>query len=73
MNNKRWSVGINPEAPSHMSVYIADLNFKHDIRLYVNGDFRDIEENITVALNICSSLNNIESLKDKTKDSVCIS
>jgi hypothetical protein len=52
-NHKQWTVGITDD----FRVYIQDDNFEYDARLYINGDFLDIELQERYARAIADVLN----------------
>jgi len=57
MNKKRnetkeWEVGSE-----RGEVFIGSEDFTHDVRLYVNGDFEDIEQQIEYAKTLAEKLN----------------
>lgn len=53
-DHKQWTTGINK---LDNRVYIQDDNFQYDARLYINGDFPDIETQLEYANAIARILN----------------
>lgn len=53
-DHKQWTTGINKR---DNRVYIQDDNFEYDARLYINGDFPDIETQLEYANQIARILN----------------
>ena len=53
-NHKQWTTGINKR---DNRVYIQDDNFEYDARLYIDGDFPDIETQLEYANQIARILN----------------
>ena len=53
-DHKQWTTGINK---NDNRVYIQDDNFEYDARLYINGDFPDIETQLEYANAIARILN----------------
>lgn len=54
---KRWTVGVTDDK----RVYIQDDDFSYDARLYINGNFSDLDEQIMYANSVADSLNEIDS------------
>lgn len=50
--SKEWQVGSE-----HEEVFIESEDFTHDVRLYVNGDFADIQQRIEYAKTLAEKLN----------------
>ena len=50
---KQYTVGVTEEG----KVYIQDDDFMEDARLYINGDFFDLEQEINYANRIAKKLN----------------
>ena len=48
-----WTVGVTGEG----KVFLETDNFAHDVRLYVNGDFADQEQEIKYAANLARKIN----------------
>lgn len=57
---KQFITGVTTDG----RVYIQDEDFTHDARLYVNGDFFDVEQEIAYAEAICSMLNKREQIQN---------
>jgi hypothetical protein len=53
-NHKQWTTGITKDG----RVYIQDDNFEYDARLYIDGDFYDLELQERYANAIAEVLNN---------------
>lgn len=53
-DHKQWTTGVTKDG----RVYIQDDNFEYDARLYINGDFPDIESQEKYAKAIAKVLNN---------------
>ena len=53
-NHKQWTTGINKH---DNRVYVQDDNFQYDARLYINGDFPDIDTELEYANAIARILN----------------
>jgi len=53
MKNAMWTVGVSADE----RVYLQDDDFTHDIRLYVNGDFENKEQEIKYASMLARKLN----------------
>ena len=56
-DHKQWTVGKTNDG----RVYIQDDNFEYDARLYINGDFLDVELKERYAQAIADILNNVVS------------
>lgn len=52
-DHKQWTTGITKDG----RVYIQDDNFEYDARLYINGDFYDLELQERYANAIAEVLN----------------
>lgn len=50
---KQFTTGVTSDG----RVYIQDEDFTHDARLYINGDFLYVEQEIAYAETICEMLN----------------
>ena len=48
-----WTVGVSTD----QKVYLETDDFTHDVRLYVNGDFKDKEQEIKYASVLARKLN----------------
>jgi hypothetical protein len=48
-----WTVGVTKEE----KVFLETDDFTHDVRLYINGDFHDKEQEIKYASNLARKLN----------------
>jgi hypothetical protein len=53
MKTELWTVGVNAE----QKVYLETDDFTHDVRLYVNGDFENKEQEIKYASVLARKLN----------------
>ena len=53
MKKEMWTVGVTGEG----KVFLETDNFAHDVRLYVNGDFADQEQEIKYAANLARKIN----------------
>jgi hypothetical protein len=53
MKNAMWTVGVSADE----RVYLQDDDFTHDVRLYVNGDFVNKEQEIKYASMLARKLN----------------
>lgn len=53
-DHKQWTTGVTKDG----RVYIQDDNFEYDARLYINGNFYDIELQERYAKAIAEVLNN---------------
>jgi hypothetical protein len=53
MKNAMWTVGVSADE----RVYLQDDDFTHDVRLYVNGDFENKEQEIKYASMLARKLN----------------
>jgi hypothetical protein len=53
MKNAMWTVGVTADN----RVYLQDDDFAHDVRLYVNGDFADKEQEIKYASMLARKIN----------------
>ena len=49
-----WEAGADK---NHERVFVQSEDFTHDVRLYVDGDFRNYEERIEYAREIARALN----------------
>ena len=56
-DHKQWAVGRTNDG----RIYIQDDNFEYDARLYINGDFLDVELAERYAQAIADILNNVVS------------
>lgn len=56
-NYMRWTVDVTDDK----RVYIQDDDFSYDARLYINGNFSDLDEQIMYANSVADSLNEIDS------------
>lgn len=52
-NHKQWTVDTTKDG----RVFIQDDNFQYDARLYINGDFADINKQVEYAKAIAEILN----------------
>lgn len=52
-NHRQWTTGITNDG----RVFIQDDNFEYDARLYINGDFYDMESEMNYANAIAEVLN----------------
>jgi hypothetical protein len=53
MKTELWTVGVSTE----QKVYLETDDFTHDVRLYVNGDFENKEQEIKYASELARKLN----------------
>jgi hypothetical protein len=53
MKTELWTVGVSTE----QKVYLETDDFTHDVRLYVNGDFENKEQEIKYASVLARKLN----------------
>lgn len=53
MDNGVWTVGEQKDG----KVFVESSDFTHDVRLYVDGDFADTEQQIEYAQFIANKLN----------------
>ena len=53
----RWTVDVTDDK----RVYIQDDDFSYDARLYINGNFSNLDEQILYANSVADSLNEIDS------------
>lgn len=49
----KWTVGVTDDG----RVYIQDDDFTYDARLYIDGDFSDLESQLAYAMKLAESLN----------------
>jgi hypothetical protein len=57
---KEWKVGQDTVVQTRkrvLEIFIESEDFKHDVRLYINGDFRSDKECIEYAQRIANKLN----------------
>ena len=54
-----WRAGVDNECDLIDKVYIESLDFTHDVRLYVNGDFTSEEDKLLYAKDIARQLNGV--------------
>lgn len=52
-NHQQWTTGITKDNRA----YVQDDNFQYDARLYINGDFPDIETQLEYANAVARILN----------------
>lgn len=55
MDNGPWGPGVTSEVPPR--VFVESDDFKHDVRLYINGDFEDLKQQTLYATDIALQLN----------------
>jgi hypothetical protein len=53
MKTELWTVGVSTD----QKVYLETDDFTHDVRLYVNGDFENKEQEIKYASVLARKLN----------------
>ena len=53
MKTELWTVGVSTD----QKVYLENDDFTHDVRLYVNGDFENKEQEIKYASVLARKLN----------------
>ena len=53
MKTELWTVGVSTD----QRIYLETDNFTHDVRLYVNGDFENKEQEIKYASELARKLN----------------
>jgi hypothetical protein len=58
-DREEWTVGfsVNGKNKDEFDVYIQSDDFFTDARLYLDGDFYDVEEQVKYAQRVCNLLN----------------